>query len=796
MMKKFIVLYTCIFSIYTYAEDWNIKKNESQKKFLESSKQKKIEKLILAENSQLEIKGKDTRGILISGSPFKTKAEIGGNARLNLEIENDDLDAVGIAFEGNKTFTVSKNGNLNIKSHYNKKLNNGDIFTQLMAGKMGISINKKFSTEGNVTIESSGTGIGFSRKTSKNQGIIEFKGGSKSLIKGGFAGIFGRYNNVIFEKGSNTTLIGGAYGLMVNKGTFKNGSKVTLIGGYGNGKFEVKDKDQLIFDSGSEINIFANDGALYGLNIKGKTKLVAKARNIIKQIDTYKVPGGGPLETFTFEKGSILDGSIDRSWNAKFILEEGAKIFAPEYIQTNLELNGDLYIGPRSAYEGKMKTYLETVKEYDSDAVAGATAIFFGKQAERAKKNEFSYAETYNDYNPNNYYELEYNINSHGHKSELKLNNGSKLHLRIGDVKFGKTNDKIKFSKDTIIKGEGTELILHVNGSSKIKKNSKFILIEEEGKQIDNKKGYYLKNFPITLNDINIGPLIYKRKDEIIDGKYLISLQDSGLLTSEAKKSLATNRAYLEHSQDLSQKLSSKIFEDYNAKIKNNLWFLFTENNFKDKENLTRIKENSKYVGYDYTTDSNLSLGFFLGESNGKYKDTSQGIYFKKNLEPFYIGGIFKYASSKYLETKFHSKDVSFVTGYNKNITEKIYLDINLKLTNIYIPTYEYTENNLSIKNKKFNYLSSSYSNKVVYKSDMGNFSFIFNLEKELKRKQKVVWNDNISENIKYNSFNKNIGLGYEYTYNNHNFDIKFLKKFSKYYKYNTNLTIGYSYKF
>ena len=56
-------------------------------------------------------------------------------------------------------------------------------------------------------------------------------------------GSFARFNKVTFEEGSDTTLIGGAYGLMANKGIIKKGAKVTLMGHYGTGKFEVKEHD-------------------------------------------------------------------------------------------------------------------------------------------------------------------------------------------------------------------------------------------------------------------------------------------------------------------------------------------------------------------------------------------------------------------------------------------------------------------------------------------------------------------------------------------------------------------------
>ena len=64
---------------------------------------------------------------------------------------------------------------------------------------------------------------------------------------------------------------------MANKGTIKKGAKVTLMGNYGTGKFEVKEHDRLTFESGSELNILANNSALYGIRLVGKTKLIVRS---------------------------------------------------------------------------------------------------------------------------------------------------------------------------------------------------------------------------------------------------------------------------------------------------------------------------------------------------------------------------------------------------------------------------------------------------------------------------------------------------------------------------------------
>ena len=534
-MKKIIwkiVVLLCLTSFSLYGVQWNdLKDGESAEKNLDGNgKETKVDKIVLGKNSHLKVKGKNTKGVVIKYG-IHSKVDIGEGATLDVDIESSIKEATGIASESYKDFVVQKNGNLKVKNHFIGTINSGDIFKQFLDNKKensvlkGISVLKRFSTEGNTRIESSGTGIGFDKKTSKETGLIEFKKGSKTFVKAGFAGVFARYNSVTFEEGSDTTLIGGAYGIMVNKGTIKKGAKVTLMGNYGTGKFEVKEHDFLKFESGSELNILANDSALYGIRLKGKTKLIAKGYNVLRQIDTY-ADGEHSLDTVTFEKGSILDGNIDRSWNSQFLLEEGTKLFVPEKIQANLEIKGDLYVGPRSAYEGKQLTYKEAVE--DADTVAGATALFIGKQAQRARKGEISYRKLHEDFSPDEYYTLKYNENNYNYKSTLNLNNG-KIHLRLGNKdKFGRINDKIIFSKNTIINGKG-ELVFHKRNSSQVTKNTIFKILEEEIKNINGTQGYYLEKLPLKIPDVSFGKLVFTTKVQKLNGKYVVSLVFKGI---------------------------------------------------------------------------------------------------------------------------------------------------------------------------------------------------------------------------------------------------------------------------
>lgn len=1224
-----VTLLSCFISAFAYGA-WNeLGEGATAEKTLEGNKKEtKISKIVLGKNSNLKVKGKNTKGVLVKGSYFQSKVNIGEGATLDIDIEGSDKDSSGISFAEKRDFIIEKNGKLNVRNLFNGTINSGDILRQFHSNKegkgvlfRGVTVAKKFSTEGNTRIESAGAGIGFDKTTSNGEGEIEFKKGSKTFIKGGIAGVFARFNKVTFEEGSDTTLIGGAYGLMANKGTIKKGAKVTLMGNYGTGKFEVKEHDFLKFESGSELNILANNSALYGIRLVGKTKLIAKGYNVLRQIDTYAA-GEHSLDTVTFEKGSILDGNIDRSWNSQFLLEEGTKLFVPEKIQANLEIKGDLFVGPRSAYEGKQKTYKEAVeKSSDIDTVVGATALFMGKQAQRARKGEIRYGKTYDDFSANEYYTLKYNENSYNYKSTLNLNNG-KIHLRLGTPdRLGRINDKIIFSKNTIIKGKG-ELVFHKRNSSQVTKNTVFKILEEEGlKNINGTQGYYLEKLPLkipdvsfgqlvfttkvqklngryivslvfkgieadnfllakgetktlnkkkegsledailsakevtieekstlnikgdtnglfaknkvtveekanlnietenkialklgenletfgniniknagtgiladnttsvlkfengsktivnakdvainaqkgtsefkggsnveltsnkyalvakkavfekgstvklngeygigtlsetdssdvtfnsqsevninssnsgiynvnvggsgklsikapnvlkqvrtvnqslkfesgsvlegniekswnanlildkgskmfvnnkieanmdikgdlfvgtrnsyekeesknsmqtlstmstfsssdkyytvhynkdsnghktkvnldnanihlringeqsesndkivfskdteitgkgeitlhpenvskvkrnmtyslleeegkdvggnkvynlektslTLKTVEFGPLVYGRKDKKVNGKYIVTLEDTGELSQAAKNTLTNSRDSYKYNQEELKAISDKIFENHNLELKNNFWLLVSKENLKNKDSVIKLNQNTKYAGYDHTFNTGISLGFFAGQSTGRYKNIGQGIYLKKDLKPFYLGTVYKHTKSKDKnnDKKLHSNDFSFVVGYNKDISEKTFLDSNIKLTRGYISDYKYTaENDLNTRNEKTNYWNGEINTKLGYKFKYGDAFLKAGLDKDLKGNQKVIWNENIDEEIKYDDLSKNIGIGMEYKIKQHSFNIELSRKYSKHYRTNTKISFGYSYKF
>lgn len=108
----------------------------------------------------------------------------------------------------------------------------------------------------------------------------------------------------------------------------------------------------------------------------------------------------------------------------------------------------------------------------------------------------------------------------------------------------------------------------------------------------------------------------------------------------------------------------------------------------------------------------------------------------KKDLKLFYLGIVYKYIKSKDKnnDKKFYLNDFLFVVGYNKDISEKIFLDSNIKLIRGYILDYKYiVENDLNIRNEKINYWNGEINIKLGYKFKYGDVFLKVGLDKDLK---------------------------------------------------------------
>ena len=839
-MKKIfwkIVLFVFLFSMSLYGatpQDIALEKGEAKEYEVKAENNEKnpavyAKDLILKENSTLKVNGnidnvnKAIVGIFVKRQGFKggnLEIQKGAKLEVNVEVQNYTLGPKKIPLEGVRTFSLSSSNKLKIdegatltvKVHSNKALipednhnshshdDEDDLFHQMWYRGVGINLGTSLEVKGNLNVESTGTGIKNYKEPSDERSLV-FDKGSKTFIKAGLIGIDANTEKqrVIFKEGSYSQIIGGAYGLISKNATFEKGSKVKVMGKYGLGNFKYSGTgDKYTFQAGSEIEILANQAALYAINIKeGSTKLIAKARNVFMQVDTRVNGNENNLATLTLEKGSILEGNIDKSWKAKILMEKGTKIFADDRIDTNLDLRGELFVGPREAYENvKSKNYKEEIEKMDS--VAGASVILMGKLKNQSLKS-LNAKTPYENLPTDKYYTVRFNDYTYNNKIKVNFNN-SNIHLRIGGAdKNGLTNDKVFFSRNTFISGKGAEITLHPQNVSKVKRNMSFTLLEEEGKDVGGNKVYDLEKLPLTLKKVEIGALVFGRKDKKLNGRYIVTLADTGELSEAAKNTLINSRDSYKYNQEELKSISDKIFEKHNLELKNNFWLLVSKENLKNKDGVTKLNQNSRYAGYDYTFNTGVSLGFFVGESTGKHKNIAQGIYLKKDLKPFYLGAIYKHTNSKDKKNdkKFYSNDFSFIAGYNKELGEKVFVDSNVKLTRGYTSSYDYiAENNLNTKNEKANYLNGEVNTKLGYKFKHGNAFLKAGLDKDLKGNQKVVWNENIDEKIKYDDFSKNIGLGMEYKLGNHSFNLELSKKYSKHYRANTKIIFGYSYKF
>ncbi|KYM46828.1 hypothetical protein [Fusobacterium necrophorum] len=777
-----------------------------------------------AEGKGIE-KAKNVRAVYVEGNRFSTKMEImeGAKVIINLTTNSEDeslskqkIDRSIAGFkdrplEGmyvrhtSKPFEIKKEGELNIKTYDNQLLqvqkkgkqgkeadeehDESDLFHQLLRKSAGLSMDADLVNSGNLNIES--TGIGIKNGNFLQNKKMDFKEGSETNIRAGLIAIGAGRNKITFENGSKATLIGGSYGLIAKEATFKKGSKVTAMGKYGLGNFDYKGNgDKYIFESGSEIDIFANETGLYALNLGGAAKILARGKNVLKTCNTRERKEG-----FTFEKGSILEGNITHSYGAKLFMEEGTKFFVNDQIEANVTLKGDLYVGPREAYETlKRKNYVETAK--DLDLVAGASVLLF-KNSNQPSIEDLNGRAAYEDVSSDKYYEANVNKvkNNTSEKSMLNLQ-GATVHLRAGGTfeEQGVFNDKLIFSKNAEIKGD-TKLIIHPTNVSGIQRNMTFDLLEEEKKMETGE--FDLEGMKISLSETELGPLVFARKDRKLEDRYIISLSDTGKLSKAAIQSMNLARDSHEWNMKELQGIQHTIFAKKDQELRENFWILSSHENFINKETDRKWKQNSLYAGYDYTFSPKLSLGFFAGQSTGGMKSIAQGIYFRKSLAPFYVGGMVKRTELKQEEKRNHSGDISFIVGHVWDKKSKLYVNNSFALTRGHVSSSQYIEGNgMHTEREKFNYVDGEFHSRLGYNFTDGSLFMEVGLGKHILGKQRILWNGNVQEELKHDGLRKRIGIGGQWKIKHHGIDMKISKEYSKYYKSNMKVSLGYSYSF
>ncbi|WP_027131534.1 autotransporter outer membrane beta-barrel domain-containing protein [Fusobacterium necrophorum] len=780
-------------------------------------------KFSLEKNSKLNIQGeifeevKNIRGIYIEGKKFgvgNPGIKEGASLSMNIAIDKEkqmlkgDVPVEGMYISSKAPkqdkFQIDKNGKLDIVVHANQFLereenltgdheNKKDLFHQLLKKSIGLSFDTNIKNYGELKIESTGTGI---KKGARNSGNhLEFENDSKTYIKAGLIGIFAPESKIFFKKGSYAKLVGGAYGIIAAEANFEEGSKVKAMGKYGFGNYIWKGKgDQFRFKSGSEVDILANEAAFYAISLHGKTKARAKAKNLFLQANT-KIEGVETnLDTFTFEKESLLEGNISKSWYANITMEEGVKFFVENEIQANLLLKGDLYVGPREAYENiKRKSYKDEIK--DLDAKAGASVILLGKLKEQSLE-DLKARLPYEKASINQYYMVNYNIDEGNRKTIFTLDN-SKIHLRVGGKWKNNTslNDKLFLAKNTSINGTGAEIVIHPTNVSGIQRNMTFDLLEEEKKMETGE--FDLEGMKISLSETELGPLVFARKDRKLEDRYIISLSDTGKLSKAAIQSMNLARDSHEWNMKELQGIQHTIFAKKDQELRENFWILSSHENFINKETDRKWKQNSLYAGYDYTFSPKLSLGFFAGQSTGGMKSIAQGIYFRKSLAPFYVGGMVKRTELKQEEKRNHSGDISFIVGHVWDKKSKLYVNNSFALTRGHVSSSQYIEGNgMHTEREKFNYVDGEFHSRLGYNFTDGSLFMEVGLGKHILGKQRILWNGNVQEELKHDGLRKRIGIGGQWKIKHHGIDMKISKEYSKYYKSNMKVSLGYSYSF
>lgn len=788
----------------------------------------KAKDFVIKEGAELRVygdgieKAKNVRGIYVEGNRFSSKMEIQKGAKVFVDITSNteeeslstqELDRSIGGFKNrpvegmyvkhmSKAFEIRKGGELNIKTYDNqllkaqKKVSEGkkadeehdetDLFHQLLRKSAALSMGAALVNSGTINIESSGIGIKNGDYEDKK---MDFKEGSETNIKAGLIAIGAGKSKVTFEKGSKANLISGAYGLIAKQAEFKEGSKVRAMGKYALGNYDYKGNgDKYIFEKGSEIDLFANEAGLYALNLGGSSKVYARGKNIVETCNTRERSEG-----FTFEKGSILEGNIKNSYDAHLIMEEGVKLFVNNQMEAKMDFKGELYAGPREAYEEiERKSYAETAE--DMDATAGASVLLLGKLKEQ-QIDTLGGATPYRNPPPNNYYTVDVNREKANTTKESMLNlENAKLHLRVGGMfsEDSKQNDMLLFSKRARVKGKA-EMILHPTNISGIQRNMVFHLLEEEKKNGE----YDLEKLSLNLPDTELGPLVFTREDKKLADKYIISLRDTGKLSKSAISSMNFARDSYEWNKKELQEIQQKIFVKKDVEVGENFWILSSQENFTNKETRRKWKENNLYAGYDHTFGPRLSLGFFAGKSAGGINSTAQGVYIQKDFDSFYMGTLVKITAIKQEKKRNHSSDISFMIGHQWDNKSNVYTDNRLMITRGHMSSHQYTEGNGMItQREKFNYVDGEFRSRIGYGFNSGSIFAEVGLGKHILGKQRILWNGKVQEELKHDGLDKKIGVGGEWKFRQHKIDMKISKEYSRYYKSDIKMSFGYSYKF
>lgn len=820
-MKNIIILTVFLLTQNLIGEELNqngdLKADAGVKKEFIVNKAIKIRKIDLKNNANVKIDVGATGEVIVTNRVLISK-----NSNLAINSENNNKKKYALELKSNYSTNLEENSILKIKSNaaglkssFLFKLDTNsileinsigtgleirgvrglDIFNNskvdIYSKSLGIKV-PKLNNYANIKVESLGNAI--------EADNVEFKGKgedkAKTIVKANKIGIDSK--NIIFNEKSQSFITSGFKGIVTDKrAEFKKGSETIIIANKAISKNH--DARPHYFESGSEEVIIAGASAFYEPRLRGKTKLIASAHNIFGQALLTQEDSGKKyenLDSFVLEKGSILNGNILKSGEVKIELSEGAKFFIPDRIGSHFVLKGDLYVGPRSAYE----------KDDIKDIIKDKMKTFMNEKDFLKFKEEVDKGAGYKERNPNEYYTLEYKRYESGDDDKTPAAGtdaafgtryfdlkGGKIHLRFGG-KFESNeakNDKIILKDRTIngknteieIVGTGAEIVLHPRNIEKIKLDDKFDFIEEINLNKEDK--FTLKDAKIKLNDFIIGPFIFSRNDEIKNNKYTISLKYQGQLTESAL--LMMKDVKKSYGANLSENflLKEKIFDETKDK---SFWTFAT----KEK------KQNEKlYLGYNHLLGKS-TIGIF---AEAKRLD-SYGIYTNYNLNNFVMGILFKKQKSEKNKIKYRSTELLMNASYKYNFINSFYLKTGFTTTFGKLYSNEYKKDNIKIKTENMHYLRGDLNTEFGYAVGNKKVYLKFNIGKHISGNEKAeisaVENENLKifKDIEHKGYDKKIAIGGRYDINNHSINLEMSKFLSENYKENIRYNIIYSYKF
>ena len=673
---------------------------------------------ISIENGNVKITG-ETKGI------ETTNLKVFNRGKLDILYRNE-VDTGGIAIRAlkvkdttpNETMKdivvlVDKDSKIAIQSFSNKPLDTFKFKKDIGFGyslvnrASGLVIDstkpgKTYVIDGEIDSQATAKAIDLSH--SSNKRTLEFGENAKFNLVGGYAAIDAEEHNVVFKNKKLSTLKGGSYAINGSRSSnifFNKGSRTILsgkdgiktrVGGWV--RFGVEKEEGEV----PEVKIFSTTAGLSNVNLEGKAKMH------IKRHDAFAGVNG----SLNLVEGSIIEGNIVAfSKRRKFTLtlDKGTKIFSDEDINLGeLITAGDLYVGPRSAYEnidghagasdmaarlGKMSseeidellTNDEKLEKSGLDGVSGASYILMDglKKSKEALKEEIKYL-----HDQIKSGEIHYSKTEDYHNLELQNGtftfDGGNIYVRSGEEKplshsdLKTTHDSLIISDTATLKKMNAKIVVIPSGDKKTKKANIYDVLVEKKKIGD-------ENF--ALSDPNITTLKFEDAEL---GAYVFE----GKIKKDIKKLYNIDELFLAKQNDTAY--INSLTEQFNSGMDENGKKILTLEDFDGDEFSSKVNEMynkafTKFLndnGYAFKEGFELSATRFNPERHIIDIKTGEQIPFNeaKNLKRLVeenetevlrdakISGNYPYSDSDdyVIENIYHSPELAKAISHNKSL--------------------------------------------------------------------------------------------------------------------------------